>query len=117
MNKAAKTLVLTLSFVSLVIAQDQDRERRKTDVHRDFPNVQMILPSIPPWRFNFDTNRWEREQDRGAELALPDDDDDLLRALRALGTPHTRRVKGKTRKPRSRQHHSRPRHKANSATR
>jgi hypothetical protein len=99
MNKMLTTLALLLSLGSSVTAQDQ--ESPMTKLHRDFPNAQMILPSIPAWRFNFDTNRWERDQETAPELEVPADED-LDSLIRALGVPYTHRAGGRRHK---RSHH------------
>jgi hypothetical protein len=58
--KRTVTPLILLLLVSTVNAQDQ--ELQKGNLHRDFPDVQLIRPSIPPWHFNFDLNRWEQDQ-------------------------------------------------------
>ena len=65
---AVTTVILLSLFAGSVNAQGQEDPRNK--LHRDFPNVQMIRPSSPAWRFNFESKRWER--DRGLlELLEP----------------------------------------------
>jgi hypothetical protein len=58
MKRIGTPLILLLLLVSSVNAQGQ--ESPKGNLHRDFPNAQLIIPSIPPWHFNFDSNRWEQ---------------------------------------------------------
>lgn len=65
MKTAIATLALSLTAGLLATAQGQENPGAR--LHRDFPNVQVIRPSFPPWSFNYDSKRWEREQG----LALP----------------------------------------------
>ena len=86
MKTIVASLALSLLFVSSANAQDQESPKEK--LHRDFPQVQLILPSIPSWRFNFDRNRWERDSQPQIQEILPaaeDDIDELLIALRTVG--------------------------------
>jgi hypothetical protein len=95
-----KKLVIT-SIVLLPLlassANAQNQESPKGNMHRDFPEVQLIIPSIPPWHFNFDLDRWERDESPQQLLELPlahtDIDEPLLltlpaRKLRHKRTPH-----------------------------
>src|SRR5262245_14303343 len=52
--------ILLLTMTTSVAAQNL--ERPGGDLGRDFPGVQMIRPSLPAWRFNFETNQWERAE-------------------------------------------------------
>jgi hypothetical protein len=79
MKTVVTTLILSLLLVSSVNAQDQESPKEK--LHRDFPNVQVIRPSFPPWRFNFDSKTWERDE---SAAALPETAIDLTEILRLL---------------------------------
>src|SRR5260370_20877722 len=59
MKTVVAALILLWLFVSSANAQGQQSPREK--LHRDFPNVQVIRPSLPPSRFNFESKRWERD--------------------------------------------------------
>jgi hypothetical protein len=79
MKGIVSTLILSSLLVSSVHAQDQESPREK--LHRDFPNVQLIRPSFPPWRFNFESKTWERDE---SPAELPEDPIDLTENLRLL---------------------------------
>ena len=59
MKRFTNALILLLLAVSSVTPQDPETPRDK--MHRDFPTVQLIRPSLPAWHFNFDTKQWERD--------------------------------------------------------
>src|ERR1700730_441522 len=69
MKRIVTTLILLLLLLSSISAQDQ--ESTKGNLHRDFPNVQLIKPSIPPWHFNFDLDCWEQDHELPLAEAVP----------------------------------------------
>jgi len=82
MKEIVSTLILLSLLASSVNAQDQESPKEK--LHRDFPNVQVIRPSLPAWHFNFDSHRWERDpglQLENVPAAHVDIDMDLLSRL------------------------------------
>jgi hypothetical protein len=69
----------------------------------------MILPSDPPWRYNFDSNRSERDQSHTPVFpASADDNLNLIRDLQLL-LPQRPQV-GRRLKTHRGRHHVRPRH-------
>src|SRR5258705_8867553 len=60
MKKRATIFALLLLIVSPVKAQHQ--QSSKQNPKRDFPDLQLITPSIPPQHYNFELRRWEREK-------------------------------------------------------
>ena len=96
---SVKKLVITSIVLMSLLASSanaQNQESPKGNMHRDFPKVQLIIPSIPPWHFNFDLDRWERNESPQQLLELPlahTDIEPLLltlpaRKLRHKRTPH-----------------------------
>ena len=60
MKKRATIFALLLLIVSPAKAQHQ--QSLKQNAKRDFPDLQLIRPSIPPQHYNFELRRWEREK-------------------------------------------------------
>ena len=68
MKKALALTILLLLPAWSVMAQDGQSPDSK--LHRDFPGIELMRPSIPPWRYNFDRHRWER--DKNSDQAVLD---------------------------------------------
>jgi len=52
-------VVLTLLPMTSAMAQDQ--KAPEGDMTRNFPQAQLIRPTIPPQHYNFELHRWERD--------------------------------------------------------
>ncbi len=61
MKRKGASLVLTLLLVAPAGAQDQ--RAPEGNIKRDFPQVQLIRPTIPPQYYNFALHRWEHQAD------------------------------------------------------
>jgi len=56
---------IALTFFLLLSAfatKAQDGPSPDSKLHRDFPQTQLLRPSDPPWHYNFETRRWERDE-------------------------------------------------------
>jgi len=60
MTKVIMYALLLFLPVLPVSAQDGKKPDSKPD--RDFPGLQLMRPSLPPWRYNLETHRWERDR-------------------------------------------------------
>jgi hypothetical protein len=80
-------------------------------MHKSFPTAQLIRPSLPPSHFNFESNRWERDEGEHlqAEAGLHEDPlgAKLLSALRAEQPKRARHKRSRHKRRRHRIHHKR----------
>jgi hypothetical protein len=58
MKRIKAGLILILLVFSI---KAQGQEPPKGDKKRDFPEMQLIRPSIPPQRYNFELHCWEKD--------------------------------------------------------
>jgi hypothetical protein len=91
MKQIAVSLTVSLTLAASICAQQSQQPQQRQEgpedkLHREYPRVQMLVPTDPPYSYNFDTKQWE--QDERVEVAdLPPDPDDLLGTLRKMMAP------------------------------
>ena len=76
-----RALVLTALLMAFCVQTTSDRfptMLRNEQLHRDFPDAQLVRPTDPPQSFNFDTKHWSEwppaRYDAPAPVDMPPED-------------------------------------------